>query len=335
MVKGSLVRSAHLIPHLFDDDYDEKKIEMVPTRNGYGEGVVELGRKNKKIVVLCADLTESTRCAAFAEQFPDRFIEVGVAEQNLVTLASGLAAVGKIPFVASYAIFSPGRCWEQIRTTICYNDRNVKIVGAHAGISVGPDGATHQATEDIGLMRALPNMRVVVPADAIEARKATLAMGNDPKPYYLRLSREKSPVFTTQRTPFKLGRAEILRDGKHIAIVACGILVYEALCAAEILSKQYGVEASVVNNHTIKPLDTKTIRAVAQRCGRMVTVEEHQVMTGMGSAIAEFLSQNYPVPMKLIGIKDHFGESGEPAELFKKFGLCRDDIVREARRLLR
>ena len=296
---------------------DLKNPKMIPTRNGYGEGLVELGKKNKNVVVLCADLTDSTRSSYFKEKFPERFIEMGVAEQNLVTVASGLAAVDKIPFVASYAMFCPGRCWEQIRTTICYNDRPVIIAGAHAGISVGPDGATHQAIEDIGIMRVLPNMRVIVPCDSIETKKATIALGKLKKPSYLRFARNATPVITTEKSFFKIGRAEILMEGTDVAIIACGPVLFRALKAAEELKKQ-GINCTVVNNHTIKPLDKKTILKVAKKCGKIVTIEEHQVSTGMGSAIAEFLAETYPVPMRFIGIKDHYGESGNPDELLKQ-----------------
>lgn len=311
-----------------------EKPELVPTRNGYGQGLVELGRKDKNVVVLCADLTDSTRSSYFKKEFPDRFIEVGVAEQNLVTLASGLAAVGKLPFVSSYAMFCPGRCWEQIRTTICYNDRPVIIAGAHAGISVGPDGATHQAIEDIGIMRALPNMRVVVPCDVIETKKATIALGKLKKPSYIRFARNKTPVFTTEKTPFKIGRAEVISEGSDVALIACGPLVYQALIAAKELKKKK-ISCTVVNNHTIKPLDERTILKVAKKCGRIVTIEEHQVMTGMGSAIAEFLSQKYPVKMKFIGINDVFGESGNPDKLLDYFGLTAKHIVKNCEKVFK
>ncbi len=319
----------HLVEGLYQED-----IKQVPTRDGYGLGIVELGERDKNVVVLCADLTDSTRSNLFKDRFPERFIEIGVAEQNLVTVASGLAAAGKIPFIASYAVFCPGRCWEQIRTTICYNERNVKIVGAHAGISVGPDGATHQALEDIAIMRALPNMVVVVPCDVNEAKKATIAVGKIRKPAYVRFAREKTPVFTTEMTPFKLGKAEIYRNGKDVAIIACGPLVYQALLAARELEKEK-VEAMVINCHTIKPLDIETIVKCAKKTGAVVTVEEHQIIGGLGSAVAECLSENYPVPMKRVGIMDSFGESGEPNELLQKFGLTCADVVESAKRVLR
>ncbi|MFC2013547.1 transketolase family protein [Chloroflexota bacterium] len=318
--------------HLVDELYRED-IKQVPTRDGYGYGLIELGEKDKNVVVLCADLTDSTRSKWFKDKFPERFIEIGVAEQNLVTVASGLAAVGKIPFVASYAMFCPGRCWEQIRTTICYNEQNVKIAGAHAGVSVGPDGATHQALEDIAIMRTLPNMVVVVPCDVHEAKKATIAVGRIRKPAYVRFTRDKTPVFTTEATPFRLGKAEIYREGKDVAIIACGPLVYQALQGAKELEKD-GIKAVVVNCHTVKPLDDETITKVAKKAGAVLTVEEHQIIGGLGSAIAECLSENYPVPLKRVGINDRFGESGEPNELLEKFGLIHTNIAKSVRELL-
>jgi len=318
---------------LVDDLYDEG-IKQLPTRDGYGHGLVQLGEENENVVVLCADLTDSTRIKLFKDRFPDRFIEVGVAEQNLVTLAAGLAAVGKIPFVSSYAMFCPGRCWEQIRTTICYNEQNVKIGGAHAGISVGPDGATHQALEDIAIMRALPNMLVIVPCDAVEAQKATVAAGKIDKPAYIRFARDKSPVITTDRTTFAVGKAEVFREGKDVAIIACGILVYQALLAAKDL-QQENISAAVVNSHTIKPLDIETITNIAKNTGAVVTVEEHQITGGLGGAVAECLAENYPVPMRRVGIMDTFGESGEPNQLLEKFGLTSVSIIKSVKEVLK
>lgn len=297
------------------------KLELVPTRDGYGKGLVDLGEKDQRVVVLCADLTESTRSLWFAEKFPERFIEMGVAEQNMATVAAGMANYGKIPFISSYAAFSPGRNNEQIRTTISLNNVPVKIAGAHAGVSVGPDGATHQALEDIALMRAQPRMTVVVPCDAIETRKATVASVQINGPVYLRFGREKSPVFTTQKTPFKIGRAEIFRDGKDVAIIGCGMLLHNALVAAEQLYKEKGLDIMVINSHTVKPIDQKTIIAAAKKTKAIVTVEEHQVTAGLGSAVAEVLVKNFPVPMEFIGVQDRFGESGEPNELIEAFGL--------------
>lgn len=312
----------------------EKDIEMIPSRNGFGEGLVIAAEENASVVGLCADLTESTRMEAFKKKFPERFIEVGVAEQNLVTVASGMAAAGKVPFVSSYATFSPGRNWEQIRTTICYNDRPVKIIGSHAGISVGPDGATHQALEDMAIMRALPNMIVICPADSIEAKKATIAMAKNGKPTYMRLSREKVPVITTENSPFEIGKANVVAQGNDVAIIACGQMVYTALMAAKEL-EEHKISVRVINCHTIKPLDRKTIINAAEECGAIVTVEEHQIHGGLGSAIAEVIAQNYPVPMKIIGIEDHFGESGEPNELLEKFGLTKDAVKKAVTSVVR
>ncbi len=299
---------------------DLSKAEMVPTRDGFGRGVVRAGEKDERVVVLCADLTESTRALWFKEKFPERFIELGVAEQNMAVVASGLANYGKIPFIASYATFSPGRNNEQIRTNVAINNVPVKVVGAHAGISVGPDGATHQALEDIALMRVVPRMVVVVPCDAVEAEKAAFALAFNGQPSYLRVGREKSPVFTTPETPFEVGRAEMLRDGGDAAIVGCGMLLYNALRAAEELAAE-GVQCTVINSHTIKPLDEKAILAAAQKTGAVVSVEEHQIAGGLGSAVAEVLARNYPVPQEFIGIHDRFGESGTANELIEAFGL--------------
>lgn len=322
-------QSANLNPKLFDPD-----IEQVPSRNGFGEGLVLAAEENEQVVGLCADLTESTRIQAFAEKFPQRFIEVGVAEQNLATTAAGMALGGKIPFISSYATFSPGRNWEQIRTTICYNDVPVKIIGSHAGVSVGPDGATHQALEDIALMRALPNMIVVSPADSIEAKKATQAIARHPKPCYMRLSRDKIPVITTEQTPFEIGKAEIFYEGKDVTIIATGQMVFRALQVADEL-KSHKISVRVINCHTIKPLDAKTILEAAEQTGAVVTVEEHQITGGLGGAVAEVLSQNYPVPLKIIGIEDRFGESGEPNELLEKFGLTKEAIIKAVTAVLR
>lgn len=322
---------AHLSKKIFS-----KGIDMVPTRQGYGEGLVLVGEKDERVVVLCADLTESTRSILFQEKFPGRFIEVGVAEQLLATVAAGMANYGKIPFISSYAMFSPGRNWEQIRTTIAINNVPVKIAGAHAGVSVGPDGATHQALEDIAIMRVMPNMVVVVPGDSIETRKATFAVAQNGKPSYLRFAREKTPVFTTDKTPFEIGKAEILWEGKkpEVGIIACGPLVYESLLAAKKLEEN-GIDSIVVNNHTIKPMDERTIIQVAKICGCVVTVEEHQVNGGMGGAVAEVLSRNFPVPQEYIGMPDSFGESGEPDELLEKYGMKAYDIIEAAKKVIK
>lgn len=313
---------------------DAKKVEMVPIRDGYGKGLVRAGEQDERVVVLCADLTESTRSHWFAEKFPQRFIEVGVAEQNLAVIASGMAAAGKIPFISSYATFSPGRNNEQIRTNICINNVPVKIAGAHAGISVGPDGATHQALEDVALMRVLPRMVVIIPCDAIEAEKATVAAAFNGSPTYLRLGREKTAVITTPETPFAVGKAEVFREGTDVAIIACGTLVYEALMAAEALSKEK-ISCAVINNHTVKPMDEEAIVKAAHECGAVVTAEEHQIAGGMGSAVAEVLARRAPVPVEFVGMKDRFGESGTPAELMQAFGLTAQGIGEAVHRVLK
>lgn len=309
-------------------------IEQVPTRDGYGKGLVWLGDNDPNIVVLTGDLSESTRSNWFAEKFPSRFVEVGVAEQNMMGIAAGLALSGKIPFVSSYATFNPGRNWDQMRVSVCYSMANVKVAGAHAGISVGPDGATHQALEDIAMVRALPNLTVVVPCDSIETQKATVAIAQEIKgPCYIRFGREKTPVFTTKTTPFKIGRAEIFRDGDDVAIIGSGILVYNALLAAKELEK-LGVHAMVVNNHTIKPIDRKTLTLAAKKCGAVVTVEEHQIHGGAGSAVMEVLAEEYPVPVERVGMRDTFGESGKPMELIEKYGMGKDSIIKAVLKVL-
>jgi len=317
----------------------KSKMEMVATREGYGKGLVRAGEKDDKVVVLCADLTESTNSHLFAEKFPERFIQMGVAEQNMALVASGMANYGKIPFISSYATFSPGRNNEQIRTNICINNVPVKIAGSHAGISVGPDGATHQALEDIALMRVIPKMVVVVPCDAVEAEKATFAAAFNGQPTYIRLGRSKSPVFTTKDTPFELGRAVILRDPSinsgraDCAIVGCGMLLHNALVAAEELVGE-GIDCMVINSHTVKPIDEKTIIEVAQKTGAVVSVEEHQINGGLGSAVAEVLSRNYPVPQEYIGIQNRFGESGKPEDLIEVFGMGISHIKEAVRKVV-
>lgn len=320
---------SNLNPKLFDID-----IETKPSRDGFGEGLIIAGEENPNVVALCADLTESTRMQGFKDKFPQRFVEVGVAEQNLVTVASGMAAEGKIPFASSYATFSPGRNWEQIRTTICYNNRPVKIVGSHAGLSVGPDGATHQALEDLALMRALPNMVVISPADSIEAKKATIALSKTTTPAYIRLSRDKIPVITTEQTPFEIGKAEVFREGRDVTIIATGQMVYKALIVAKEL-ELHKISVRVINCHTIKPLDKDTILKAAEQTGAIVTVEEHQVIGGLGGAVAEAISQDFPVPLKIIGVDDKFGESGEPNQLLEKFGLTKEAIVKAITQVIR
>ncbi len=313
---------------------DPQTVKQVPTRNGFGEGVIEAGKRNKNVVAICADLVESTRMLGFKEALPDQYIEIGVSEQLLVAMGAGLASAGKIPFIASYAMFNPGRSWEQVRTTMALNETNVKIAGAHAGVSVGPDGATHQAIEDIAIMRCIPHMTVVVPCDAIQTKKATIAVAEMIGPVYLRFGREKTPIVTSEQTPFELGKAQIFREGRDVAIVACGILLYNALIAAEALAK-HGIECMVVNNHTIKPMDETAIVEAATRCGAVVTVEEHQVFGGMGSRVAEILAQRRPAPIEFIGVHDRFGQSGDPAELIEHYGMGTDAIEAAVRRVLK
>ena len=296
-----------------------------PIRKGFGIGLEKAGHLFPNVVAACADLTESTQMHLFKKSFPDRFIEIGIAEQNLVTVGSGLAAAGKIPFVSSYAAFSPGRNWEQIRTTICLNDRPVKIIGSHAGISVGPDGATHQMLEDLALMRVLPNMVVLAPADSIEAEKATLAMVTDPRPNYMRLSREATPVITLSTTPFTIGKGLIFESGSDVTLIACGTMTYQALLAANLLYKD-GIEAEVIHLGTIKPLDEELILKSIKKTGAVVTAEEAQIAGGLGGAIAELIAEHYPVPMRRIGMKDRFGESGQPNQLLTLFGLDAEHI---------
>ena len=315
------------------DDIGTEAIEKEPIRKGYGRGLLEAGKQNNKVVALCADLTESTQMGLFKKEFPKRFVEMGVAEQNLVTVATGMAAMGKIPFTSSYAAFSPGRNWEQIRTTIALNDQPVKIIGSHAGVSVGPDGATHQMLEDMAIMRAMPNMIVVAPGDSVEAEKATLAIAFNGKPTYMRLAREKTPIFTTKDTPFELGKAYILREGHDLCIIATGTMTYQALVAAQILEKD-GIHAEVVHVPTIKPLDKETILASAKKCGRIITAEEAQINGALGGAVAELLSEELPTPLKRIGMQDRFGESGSPDELLQAFGLTSTHIALAAHELV-
>jgi transketolase len=309
------------------------KLESEPIRKGFGRGLKRAGELYENVVAACADLTESTQMHLFKEAYPDRFVEIGVAEQNLVTVGSGLAAMGKVPFVSSYAAFSPGRNWEQIRTTICLNNQPVRVVGSHAGISVGPDGATHQMLEDIALMRVLPNMVVVSPADSVEAEKATLALAVDKRPAYLRLAREATPIITTEKTPFELGKAYVLTAGNDITFVATGTMTYQALLAAEKLYKD-GIDAEVVHVPTIKPLDASTILKSVRKTGHVITIEEAQITGGLGGAVTELVSEEHPVPVKRIGMKDRFGESGKPDELLEHFGLTAKHIAFAAHHML-
>lgn len=319
---------AKLNPKLFQPDVEQKA-----TRDGYGEGLILAGKENPQVVVLCADLSDSTRSAMFQKEFPERFIECGIAEQNMMGLAAGLALAGKIPFISTYAVFCPGMNWGQLRVSVLQNNANVKITGAHAGISVGPDGMSHQALEDIAITRCLPGLVVLAPCDAIETRKATLAAAHYPGAVYLRFAREKTPIITTEETPFEIGKALIFREGEDVAIIGCGPLLYKALQAAEELSRE-GIEAMVINNHTIKPMDEKTIIEAAKKCKAVVTVEDHQIKGGMGSAVAEILAQNYPVPIEFIGVRDRFGESGEPEELIEAFGMGKEAIKEAVKKVL-
>ncbi len=313
-------------------------VEMVASRDGYGEGLKEAGERDERVVALCCDLTESTRTQAFAEAFPERFVQVGIAEQNLVSVASGMAAMGKIPFTASYAMFSPGRSWEQIRTTVCYNEANVKIIGAHAGISVGPDGATHQAIEDIAITRVMPNMVVIAPADSVEAKKATLAAAAYDGPVYIRIGREKTPVVTTDTSPFVIGKAELLYDKnpqhqKTVVIISTGTLAHNALVVAERMNAA-GVGVSVLHMPTIKPLDTEALRSVEAEHDLVVTLEEHQIIGGLGSAVAEYYSSTTPKRIVRIGIDDQFGQSGTPDELYAHYGMDVESMIRRINEVL-
>lgn len=307
---------AKLNPHIFD-----KEVEQEPIRKGFGKGLLKAGEADERVVGLCADLTESTQMHLFRDKFPERYVQIGVAEQNLATVASGMAAMGKIPFITSYAMFSPGRNWEQIRTTICYNDRPVKIAGSHAGISVGPDGGTHQAVEDMAIMRVIPRMTVLSPCDSIEAEKATIASAKTDSPTYIRLAREKTPIITTIETPFEIGKGQIFWGSKNpeVGIISTGALTHKALVVAHELGKEISVK--VLNLSTVKPLDEEAVISLAEECGAIVTVEEHQIRGGMGSAVSECLSKNYPVPVEFIGVDDKFGQSGEPNELLEHYGM--------------
>jgi transketolase len=309
------------------------KLVMKAARDGFGDGLALAAKKDDRIVGLCADVSDSTRMSKFKETFPKRYVQLGVHEQLLAAAAAGMALAGKIPFIAAYAAFSPGRSWEQVRTNICINNVNVKIVGTHAGLNVGPDGATHQALEDIAIMRALPNMTVISPCDAIESKKATLAMARRPGPAYLRVGREKTPVITTEETPFRIGKAQIFRQGRDAAIIACGSMVHPALVAAEELAKD-GIDCLVLNCHTIKPIDEAAVVAAAKLCGAVVTAEEHQMNGGLGSAVAELLAARRPTPIEFVGVHDTFGESGEAAELLKHFGLTSADIKKAVNKVV-
>ncbi len=326
---------AKLVPNVLD----LKSLEQKPTRDGFGLGFLQAADENPNIVGLCADLTESTRMEAFVKKYPERFVQMGVAEQNMASVAAGMALMGKIPYITSYAMFSPGRNWEQIRTTICYNEANVKIIGSHAGVSVGPDGATHQAIEDIAIMRPIANMEVFAPCDMWEAKRVTYAMSLFEGPAYARFTREKTPVFTTEETQFEIGKASILwlePDGKNpdVVIYACGPLVHNAILAAAELEKE-GIAIRVLNMVSIKPMDDEAVIQAAKDAGCAVTVEEHQVAGGMGSAVAEVLARNYPVPIEFIGVQNRFGESGNQSELIEAFGMGVTHIKEAVKKVLK
>ena len=297
-----------------------------PLRAGFGRGLLEAGRRDSRVVALCADLTESTMMSMFADEFPGRFIEVGIAEQNLVTVASGLARAGKIPFTSSYAAFSPGRNWEQIKTTAALNDMPVKVVGSHTGVNVGPDGATHQMLEDLALMRVMPNMVVIAPADSVEAEKATLALAENGKPSYLRLARDATPVFTTADSPFEIGRAYVLREGEDITLIGTGTMTFELLVATELLAVQ-GIDAELVHAPTLKPFDEETVLQSVAKTGLAVTAEEAQIAGGLGGVVAELLTAKLPRFLLRLGINDRYGESGAPRQMLEHFGLTGEHLA--------
>jgi transketolase len=310
------------------------ELEYKPTREGWGRALVELGKENPDVVVLVGDLTASTNVNLFKEAFPDRFIECGIAEQNMATIAAGLSLVGKIPFFTTYGVFASCRAADQIRVSICYSNLNVKIGGAHGGISVGPDGATHQALEEIAIMRAMPNMKMIVPCDYYETFKATKAAAEIKGPAYIRFGREKVPVVTGPDSPFVFGRANIMRDGSDVAIISCGVMCYEALGAAEGLLNK-GISTRVINMHTLKPLDEEVVIAAARECGAIVTAEEHQIYGGLGSAVAQVIARECPVPVEYVAVMDRFGQSGKPDELMDAFGLRSKDIIDKVNRVLK
>ncbi|MEM4255118.1 MAG: transketolase C-terminal domain-containing protein [Candidatus Norongarragalinales archaeon] len=310
------------------------KPEKIATRDGLGKALVEAGEKNESLVVLSADLAESTRAQWFGDKFPERFFQCGVAEQNMMAVAAGLGLDGKTAVATSFSVFSPGRNWDQVRISVCYNESNVKICSTHSGITVGGDGATHEALEDIASTRVLPKMRVLVPCDFWEAKKATLAAIAAPGPFYVRYGREKMPVITTEQTPFEIGKAYVFKEGSDVAIIANGFMVFEALVAAKEL-EETGVSAAVVNLPTVKPIDSKMLEQIARKCGAVVSAEDHQIHGGVGSAIAESLAKTYPVPQEFVGMQDCFGESGTAQELMKKYGMTRVEIKAAAKKVLK
>ena len=306
--------------------------ELIYQRVAYGETLVELGRSHKNIVVLDADLSSSTKTKAFGKAYPDRFFNFGVAEQNMMATSAGLASCGKVVFVSTFAMFATGRAWDQVRNTVCYNNFDVKIVATHAGLTVGEDGASHQAIEDIALMRSIPNLKVVVPCDAPETRNAVIAAFETSGPFYLRLSRAKVPTLSNKK-PFKLGKSYIIREGSDISIFACGIMVVEAMKAEEALKKE-GISARVINMHTLRPLDKEMIIKCAKETKGIVVCEEHTVVGGLASAIDEVVCENIPTKVMRVGIKDRFGQSGSPAELLKEYNLTSSDIIAAVNKVL-
>lgn len=316
---------------LFDED-----VQLEPTRAGFGTGLLELGEKNPNVVALAADLTESTQAHKFAEKYPERFFQVGIGEQNMAAIAAGLAESGKIAFISSYATFSPGKNWETLRTTAVYNEANVKIAGHHSGIMTGPDGATHQATEDIAITRCWPKMHVYVPCDSIEARKATVASIDINTPVYLRYTRDKTPIITTENTPFKVGKMQTfwVTENPKVTIFASGYMLFYALVAAKELFEEK-IPVLVVNAATVKPLDEEGILESTRMSQAVVTVEDHQVEGGMGSAIAELLAKTTPLPIEFIGLQNTFAESGAPKELIEKYAMGVKDIKQAVMRVMR
>ncbi len=308
--------------------------DLKAIRDGYGEGLLEIG-KNKKVVVLTADLTSSTKCELFAQKYPERFFQCGICEQNMMSVGAGFASVGKIPFVNSFAVFNPGRNWDQLRVSVCYSNLNVKVHGSHAGLTVGGDGASHQALEDIAITRCLPNMTVIVPCDSNEAKNAVIALSKHKGPAYIRTSREKVPMLPESQDKFEIGKAKILIKGSDVTIIACGVEVHEALTSAGILKLDYGVSAEVINCPTIKPLDEKTILKSLNKTKCLVTAEEHQIMGGLGSTLSELLTKKLPLPQEFVGVNDTFGESGNPIELIAKYGLDSKAITKACLKVIK
>ncbi|MBI1992541.1 MAG: transketolase family protein [Candidatus Omnitrophica bacterium] len=304
------------------------------TRDGFGEGLLELGKTHPNVVALSGDLEDSARAVWFKKQYPDRFFSVGIAEQDLVGTAAGLALMGKIPFACSFSQFVTGKALEQLRLAVCYQRLNVKIAGSHGGLSVGADGATAEALEELAHMRVLPHMTVIVPCDALEAKRATIAAADYPGPVFLRLGRSPVPTITKESDPYRIGEASVLRAGADVTLIGCGLMVAHALQAAEQLARD-GIRVRVINCHTVKPLDRETITTAAKETGAVVTAEEHTVLGGLGGAVAELLAQTHPVPMRFVGIDDRFGTSGDPAELLKAFHLMPEDIAGAAKDILR